>query len=134
MLDGAQVYGAAFAAAITPPQRMSVAEWADRYRVLSGQSSSEPGPWRTDRTPYLREIMDTLSTDSEVEEVVLWSGTQLGKSECCNNWIGYSIDHNPGPVLLVQPTLDLAKRYSKQRIAALIESTPCLRGKVQPAR
>ena len=134
MLDGGQVYGAAFSTAITPPVRMSVSQWADRYRVLSGQSSSEPGPWRTARTPYLREIMDALSTDSEVEEVVLWSGTQLGKSECCNNWIGYSIEHNPGPLLLVQPTLDLAKRYSKQRIAALIESTPVLRGKVQPAR
>lgn len=134
MRDGGQVYSAALAIALTPPTRMSVSAWADQYRVLSGQSSSEPGPWRTARTPYLREIMDALSTDSEVEEVVLWSGTQLGKSECCNNWIGYSIDHNPGPVLLVQPTLDLAKRYSKQRIAALIDSTPCLRGRVQPAR
>jgi phage terminase large subunit GpA-like protein len=134
MFDGGQIYGAAFATAITPPERMSVSTWADRYRVLSGKAASEPGPWRTDRTPYLREIMDALSTDSEVEEVVLWSGTQLGKSECCNNWIGYSIDHNAGPIMLVQPTLDLAKRYSKQRIAALIDSTPCLRGRVQPAR
>jgi phage terminase large subunit GpA-like protein len=78
--------------------------------------------------------MEALSTDSDVDEVVLWAGTQLGKSETCNNWIGYSIDYNPGPILLVQPTLDLAKRYSKQRIASLIDSTPVLRGKVQPAR
>jgi phage terminase large subunit GpA-like protein len=119
---------------VYPRERLMVSAWADRYRVLSGKAASEPGPWRTDRTPYLREIMDALSTDSEVEEVVLWSGTQLGKSECCNNWIGYSIDHNAGPIMLVQPTLDLAKRYSKQRIAALIDSTPCLRGRVQPAR
>lgn len=117
-----------------PRPRLSVSEWADRYRVLSGKSAAEPGPWRTERTPYLREPMDALSADSEVEEVVLWFGTQLGKSECCNNWIGYSIDHNPGPLMLVQPTLDLAKRYSKQRIASLIDSTPTLRGRVQPAR
>ena len=134
MPDGSAAWLRAFASVFALRTPLSVSQWADQHRVLSGKSASEPGPWRTDRTPYLREIMDALSTDSEVEEVVLWSGTQLGKSECCNNWIGYSIDHNPGPVLLVQPTLDLAKRYSKQRIAALIESTPCLRGRVQPAR
>ena len=78
--------------------------------------------------------MECLSVESDVEEVVLWAGTQLGKSETCNNWIGYTIDHNPGPIMLVQPTLDLAKRYSKQRIAALIEATPILRDKVRPAR
>lgn len=134
MLDGSVVYSQAFAEIFAPRERLSVATWADRHRVLSGKAASEPGPWRTERTPYLREIMGALSVDSDVEEVVLWAGTQLGKSETCNNWIGYSIDHNPGPVLLVQPTLDLAKRYSKQRIASLVESTPALRDKVQPAR
>jgi phage terminase large subunit GpA-like protein len=117
-----------------PRQSLSVSTWADRYRVLSGKAASEPGPWRTERTPYLRDIMADLSVDSEVEEVIFWAATQLGKSECCNNWIGYNIDHNPGPLMLVQPTLDLAKRYSKQRIASLIDSTPVLRGRVQPAR
>jgi len=136
MLDGggAAVWSEAFCAILAPKPRLTVSEWADGHRVLSGKAASEPGPWRTDRTPYLREIMDALSTDAEVEEVVVWFGTQLGKSETCNNWIGYCIDHNPGPLMLVQPTLDLAKRYSKQRIATLIDSTPALRGKVQPAR
>lgn len=131
--DAAAVVQAAFER-IRPRAPLSVADWADRHRVLSGKAAAEPGRWRTERTPYLREIMEALSVDSDVEEVVLWSGTQLGKSETCNNWIGYSIDHNPGPLLLVQPTLDLAKRYSKQRIASLIDSTPVLRDRVQPAR
>jgi phage terminase large subunit GpA-like protein len=134
MLDGYTTYVQAFAEVFAPRPPMTVSQWADRHRVLSGKAASEPGPWRTERTPYLREIMEALSTDSDVDEVVLWAGTQLGKSETCNNWIGYSIDYNPGPILLVQPTLDLAKRYSKQRIASLIDSTPVLRGKVQPAR
>jgi phage terminase large subunit GpA-like protein len=127
-------WSTAFRKMLAPRPAFSLSEWADRYRVLSGKSASEPGQWRTARTPYLREPMDALSVDSDVVEVALWFGTQLGKSECCNNWIGYSIDHNPGPIMLVQPTLDLAKRYSKQRIASLIESTPVLRDKVEPAR
>jgi phage terminase large subunit GpA-like protein len=117
--DGGQLWSQAFARVLRPRERLSLSTWSDRYRQLAGKAASEPGPWRTDRTPYLREPMDAL-TDPEVEEVVLWFGTQLGKSETCNNWIGYTIDHNPGPIMLVQPTLDLAKRYSKQRIAALI--------------
>lgn len=134
MRDGGVVFVQAFAEVFAPRPPLTVDAWADRYRVLSGKAASEPGPWRTERTPYLREIMEALSADSDVEEVVLWAGTQLGKSETCNNWIGYIIDQNPGPVMLVQPTLDLAKRYSKQRIASLIDSTPVLRGRVQPAR
>ena len=133
LLDAHMVVQEAFESFLPRPV-LAVSEWADRYRWLSGKSASEPGPWRTERTPYLREIMDCLSTDSGVTEVVLWAGTQLGKSETCNNWIGYIIDHDPGPLMLVQPTLDLAKRYSKQRIASLIDSTPCLRGRVQPPR
>jgi phage terminase large subunit GpA-like protein len=134
MLDGGAIFLKAFGEAFAPRQILTVAEWADRHRVLSGESAAEPGAWRTSRTPYLREPMECLSVDSDVEEVVLWFGTQLGKSETCNNWIGYTIDHNPGPLMLVQPTLDLAKRYSKQRIRTLIDSTPCLRDRVQPAR
>lgn len=134
LASAAAVVQDVFARVMRPRDPLTVAEWADRYRVLSGKAASEPGPWRTERTPYLREIMEALSVDSEVEEVVLWAGTQLGKSETCNNWIGYSIHHSPGPILLVQPTLDLAKRYSKQRIASLIDSTPVLRDRVQPAR
>lgn len=134
LASAAAVVQDVFERVVMPRPPLTVAEWADRYRVLSGKAASEPGPWRTERTPYLREIMEALSVDSDVEEVVLWAGTQLGKSETCNNWIGYSIDHSPGPILLVQPTLDLAKRYSKQRIASLIDSTPTLRSRVLPAR
>jgi phage terminase large subunit GpA-like protein len=123
-----------FGEIFAPRALLTVAEWADGNRILSGKAAAEPGQWRTSRTPYLREPMECLSHDSDVEEVVMWCGTQLGKSEMCLNWIGYSIDYNPGPILLVQPTLNLAKRFSKQRVAALIESTPVLRNKVQRAR
>jgi phage terminase large subunit GpA-like protein len=132
--DGATVYLEAFADNLEPPPTLTVSEWADARRVLSGKAASEPGPWRTARTPYLREILDGLSRESDAHEIVFWAATQLGKSEACNNWLGYIIDHHPGPVMMVQPTLDLAKRYSKQRISSLIETTPSLAAKVQPSR
>ena len=61
-------------------------------------------------------------------------GAQVGGTEAGNNWLGFLIHHAPGPVLAVQPTVELAKRFSRQRVATLIEETPSLRERVTPAR
>ncbi len=116
------------------PAAVTVSQWADTHRMLSGKASSEPGPWRTDRTPYLRQIMDDLSARSSVQEVVVMFAAQLGKSECGMNWLGYIIDNEPGPVMCVQPTTDMAKRFSRQRITPMLEETPVLRRKVRENR
>ena len=125
---------AMFAEFMRPPADLTVSQWADRNRMLSGKASSEPGPWRTDRTPYLRQIMDDLSARSTVQEVVVMFAAQLGKSETGNNWLGYIIDNEPGPVMIVQPTTDMAKRFSRQRITPMLEETPALRRKVRENR
>ena len=113
---------------------LTVDEWADRHRVLSSKASSEPGPWRTSRTPYLREPMQCLSVTSPVQRVVMQFGAQLGKTETGANWLGYIVHHAPGPLLAVQPTVDMAKRLSKQRLESLISETPCLRELIAPPR
>ncbi|AIF51246.1 phage terminase large subunit family protein [Pelosinus sp. UFO1] len=117
-----------------PPPQLTVSEWADKNRILQSSSSSEPGPWRTDRVPYMREIMDCLSANSLVQNVCLMKGAQLSGSESGNNWIGYIIDQEPGPTMIVQPTIDLAKKYSKQRISPMITACPVLSNKIKPSR
>lgn len=124
----------AWAEGIRPEPPITVSTWADAYRVLPARSSAEPGPWRTSRTPYLREILDALSATSDVEEVIFQKGAQIGGSELILNLLGYVIDHAPGPVLLVQPTVELAKRFSRQRVEPLLTSTPQLAGKVAEGR
>ena len=119
---------------LRPDSIMSVSDWADANRVLSQTASSEPGRFRTSRTPYLREIMDALSPTSKYEKVVFMKGAQIGGTEAGNNWIGYIIDQAPGPMLVVQPTVEMGKRWSKGRLAPLIEDTPCLRNKVKDPR
>jgi phage terminase large subunit GpA-like protein len=113
-----------------PEPPITVSEWADRYRRLPQKSSAEPGPWRTSRTPYLREIMDCMSPSSRVREVVFMASAQVGKTESLLNVLGYIVDHAPGPTLAVQPTVDLAKRFSRQRVEPLFDDTPRLAGKV----
>lgn len=113
---------------------MPVSVWSDEFRHLSPVASSEPGRWRTARTPYLREIMDALSPDNPVKRVVVMAGAQLGKTECGNNWLGSIIHQTPGPMLYVEPTLDVVKKVSQQRIAPMIEATPVLRDAVSEVR
>jgi phage terminase large subunit GpA-like protein len=132
--DGFDAIAEAWREGLTPDPLLTVSEWADQYRVLSGKSASEPGKWRTNRTPYLKEIMDCLSPTSPVERVVFMKGAQVGGTECGNNWIGYVIHLAPGPMMAVAPTVEMAKRNSKQRIDPLIEESPTLSSLIAPAR
>lgn len=119
---------------LRPPPRLSIAEWADRYRIVPPGTSPEPGPWRTDRVPYLRGIMDTLS-DRRVQRVVAMLASQTGKTEVALNAIGYYIDQEPSPILVVQPNeKPMAEAFSKDRLAPMIAHTPALRDKIKPAR
>ena len=109
-------YRDGFLRGLRPEDALTVSEWADRYRKLSSKASAEPGPWRTSRTPYLQEPMDCLSNDSPVQRVVMMFSAQSGKTEAGSNFLAYVIDHAPGPMLCVQPTIEMAKRLSKQRL------------------
>lgn len=119
---------------LTPDPLMTVAEWADSYRILSGRAAAEAGRYRTSRTPYMREIMESLSPSSPVERVVFMKAAQTGATEAGNNFIGFVIHQAPGPILAVQPTVELAKRNSQQRINPLIEDSEALRKIVAPPR
>ncbi len=112
-----------------PPDDLTVTQWAERHRRLSSESSAEPGPWRTSRTPYLREPMDAF-TDPKVRRIVMVAASQVGKSELELNIIGYIIDEDPGSILFVHPTTIDAKEFSKLRIAPEIRDCPTLRRKV----
>ena len=128
------MYSKAYAAALLPEPDLTVSEWADQNRLLDQASSSEPGRWRTDRTPYLREIMDSLSASDESDVVVFQKGAQIGASEGGINFVLYAIHHAPAPMLYVLPTVDAAKRVSKQRIAPAIEAIPAVKDKVATPR
>ena len=132
--DGAAEILQAWRDGMAPEPALLVSDWADKHRMLGSRGSAEPGPWRTNRTPYLRDVMDALSPAHPARRVVFMKGAQVGGTECGNNWIGYVIHHAPGPMLAVQPTTELAKRFSDQRIDPLVEETPAIRQRVAPAR
>ncbi len=117
---------------LKPTPILSVSEWADAHRYLS--ASSEKGRWRTDRTPYLKEILDNLSPTSPYNEVVVMKAVQLGFTESGLNAVGCYVDIAPCPILYVMPTIDMAKGISTERIDPMIDATPRLSSKIRPAR
>lgn len=134
MLDGYKAICHAVVKAWKLPEKLKVSTWADKNRMLSGKASAEPGLWRTSRTPYLREIMDTLSDEHPAKDICFMAASQVGKTEVLLNWIGYTVDHAPAPMLTVQPTVDTAEKYSKQRIAPMIELNKRLLAKIPASR
>jgi phage terminase large subunit GpA-like protein len=116
-----------------PPPPLTVSQWADRERRLSSESSAEPGEWRTARAPYQRGIMDAV-TDPMVREIWVMKSAQIGWTEILNNVIGYHIDQDRAPILLVQPTLEMAEAWSKDRLAPMLRDTPALRAKIADAK
>ncbi len=115
---------------LTPPPDMSVSEWADNYRYLSSEYNPEPGKWHTDSAPYQREMMDIIK-QREVNTVVVMASSQVGKSEGVMNIKGYFISEEPCPILMIQPTLEMAEAWSKERLAPTVRDTPCLSEKIK---
>jgi phage terminase large subunit GpA-like protein len=120
---------ASFAKGCRPPPRMTVSEWAARYRRFPGDDAF-PGPWRHSVAPELVEIMDALSPHDPCEEVALMKCAQSGGSASAENWIGSISDNAPGPMLFVQATLKAAWDWAAEKFWPMVDATP----RLNPAR
>jgi phage terminase large subunit GpA-like protein len=114
---------------MAPPPKLTISAWADRFRKLSSESSAEPGAWATARAEYQRGIMDTICAPG-VERVCVIKSAQVGWTEILNNAAGFHISHDPAPVLVLQPTLEMAETWSKDRLAPMLRDTPVLHDRV----
>ena len=94
-----------------PPPNLSVSAWADTYRVLPNDSP-EPGKWRTERVPYMRSVMDAF-TQPQVKRIVVKSSAQTSKTECLLNIVGRYCHLDPCPIMIIQPTLELAEDFRR---------------------
>jgi phage terminase large subunit GpA-like protein len=108
---------------LTKKERITVSQWSDKYRWLSGKGSSEKGLWRTSRTPFLRDIMDDLSPHSPVKKIVIMKSSQVGVTELSINWIGYVMHHSPAPFMVLLPTEESRDAWVQQKLNTLINET-----------
>ena len=98
--------------------------------MLDSKTSALPGPWRNAMTPYLIGVMDAM-LDYETEEIVLCKASQLGGTEAILNILGYIIQQDPSPTMVVYPSDVLAESVAKNRIVPMIEASPALRERYQ---
>jgi phage terminase large subunit GpA-like protein len=109
-----------------PEPPLTVSQWADEHRILPWKSgSAESGRWRTSRTPYLKEPMDSFSS-RDVEEITFCSATQIGKTETLMNCLGYIIDYDPGPTMIVLPKKQAAQDWAGVRLENTLKDSPRL--------
>ncbi len=125
--------GERFRKGVKPRDLLTVSEWADRHRELRSGTNA-PGPWNTELTPYLREIMDALSEHSAVRQVTFIKSSGVGGTEAMFNWIGYIMHHLGNKDLLcVMPTLELRDRSFNPRLSKMLDESPALAGLVSNA-
>jgi terminase, large subunit len=109
--------------ALRPPPKLTLSQWADTHFRLSAESSAVPGRWRT--LPYQREILDAI-TDPRVQRVSVKKSARIGYTKCINAAIAYFIHHDPCSIMVVQPTVDGAKIYSREEIAPMLRDVEVL--------
>ena len=107
--------------ALKPPDDITVSQWAEQYRQLSRKESNLQGAWRNSVTPYLVGIMDEFN-NWETERIVVVKPTQVGGTEAELNALGYLIDQDPAPTLIVYPNDEIAESTSANRIMSMLES------------
>jgi terminase, large subunit len=113
-----------------PPPRLSLADWADaKFELPLGDANA--GRWHT--LPYQRGILDALS-DPDIERVTVMKSSRTGYTKSFCALVGYHIEHDPCPILIVQPTLDDAKKHSKEDLAPMLRDVRALEGLVSEAK
>lgn len=106
-----------------PPPKLTLSQWADQHYYLSAVSSAHVGRWKT--IGYQRGIMDAL-TDPAIAEVYVMKSARVGWTKILNAYVGFSIQHDPSSVLIVQPTIGDAEDYSKEELDPMFEDCPAL--------
>jgi phage terminase large subunit GpA-like protein len=69
--------------------------------------------------------MDAVN-DPDVETIAVMKAAQVGASEALLNMLAFHIAHDPSPILFLQPTLEMAESFSKDRISTMIRDCPQL--------
>ncbi len=114
----------------TPPEPMDIVLWCERFRRLSSEGSSEPGPYRMSRAPFFAEPMRAC-VDPRTREVVCMGASQISKTESLIlNVLAYKIANDPAPSLLVTSTLPACQSLSHDRFEPMCRDCAPLRGLV----
>jgi phage terminase large subunit GpA-like protein len=102
-----------------------VVAWAESNLKLSERITNKPGSYLTQRTPYVREVLECFADDRVRRLALVW-GAQTSKTTAIIVGMAYKLDVNPAPCLWVMPSTHLARSFSETRWMPLIDQNPTL--------
>jgi len=98
-------------------------EYAEKNRTLTSDVSTIQGKFNYDITPYLKEIVDTLSPYHPARVVAVMKSAQIGFSEgVIVNGILWTIANNPGNIMALSANDQLSKEMVEGRLDQGIQS------------
>ena len=80
-------------------------DWIEANYFLSAESAAEEGRFRP--YPYQRGIIEAIG-DPKIGQVSWMKSARVGATKLLNGTIGYYMAGDPCPIMVVQPTVDLA--------------------------
>lgn len=110
----------------------TVEEWSSLHRWLGNDSSGRPGLWKS--KPWQREMQEVISDPKREKIVIVGASQSTGKTEIELNTIGWMIDVDPGPALVVVPTKGDARTWARERLNTMIRDCPRVRSKIRVPR
>lgn len=116
----------AFVEAASPADDLLPSQWAEKYRIVSAESTGRTMPWKNDLAPYMVEPMDTFHPSCPSEMTVVMKPVQVTASEAMNTMMGWICQQEKQSLLMLQPTIEVMETYSDLRIKTMIRDSPKL--------
>ena len=123
---------ASCASAVRSPERLTVAEAAEKYRRINNPGSYV-GPWDNDFAPYLVEPMETL-TSLDYTGMIFAGPARTGKSDMFFNWLTHTAKTDPADMMVVHMTQTVARDWSQKDLRRAFRHSPHLGERVMPGR
>jgi phage terminase large subunit GpA-like protein len=115
---------------IRPAERLNVWQAAEKYIWISNPGSYV-GPWKSEKTPYMREPLETLTSD-EYTEMIFVGSAQMGKTDMFADWMTHTAKCDPADMILYHTSQQSARYYSGDTMEKLFRHSKDIRSALAP--
>lgn len=115
-----------------PSDRLTVTEAAVKHTRL-GSGGGHSVPWSLDKTPYLKEPQDVL-TSLDYQGMIFVGPARTGKTMMGLNWITHTVKSDPTDMLYVHMDRENARKWSNGDLKRFLESSTDVRAEQLTSR
>mgnify|MGYP000892806609 CR=1 FL=1 len=120
------------ASGLRPAELLTVTEAGEKYHIIR-QPGSHNGPWSRNRTPYMVEPQDIL-TSIDHEAMIFAGPARTGKSIALTNWVAHTVKCDPADMMVVHMAQHTAREWVKSDLEKSITNSPEIARELSPGR